>query len=77
MSQSICRLCTRKVDVGSDYCVSHYRAYSQLQKKYPEWKSAYENISWERYLETIMELKEIGDLAKALAAEELRRSKAR
>ena len=72
MNQLTCSLCNRKAEVDTDYCISHNRAYSQLQKKYPEWKSAFENISWERYLETIKELKEIGDLAKAVATEELR-----
>ena len=69
---SACRLCTRPSSGERGYCKNHEKAFVQLQSKYPEWKVAFENISWERYLETIIRLKESGELAKAVAKEELR-----
>ncbi len=68
----ICRLCKRLTAGESVYCTYHDKAYIQIKNKYPDWKYAFANMSWERYLETIIGLKEIGDLAKAVATEELR-----
>jgi hypothetical protein len=76
MTNTTCSICEKEVENQGMYCPGHARAYSLILRKYPEWKSAYEDISWERYLERILTLKETGDLAKAVAAEELRRYKA-
>jgi len=76
MIKNTCPICEKEAESQSIYCTGHAKAYSQIERKFPEWKSAYEDISWERYLERILVLKETGDLAKAVAAEELRRHKA-
>jgi len=67
-----CRLCRRTKIVDKYYCVYHYRAFSQIEARYPDWRHAFENMSWERYLETIIQLNETGDFAKEVAREELR-----
>jgi hypothetical protein len=72
MSSRLCRLCSRPSRSERGYCKKHDMAYQEVQRKYSDWKLAYENISWERYLETIKGLKETGDLAKTVADEELR-----
>jgi len=76
MINNTCPICEKKAESQNIYCSGHARAYSQIERKYPEWNSAYEDISWERYLERILALKETGDLAKAVATEELRRHRA-
>lgn len=74
MSGGHCALCSKpRASHSSGYCAIHERALSKLKEKYHSWQVAYENISWERYLETIIGLMETGDLAKAVAVEELRK----
>jgi hypothetical protein len=73
MTDTTCVICEKEVANQGMYCAGHAKAHSQIERKYLEWKLAYEDISWERYLERILTLKETGDLAKAVAAEELRR----
>ena len=67
-----CKLCKRTKMTGKSYCSYHNRALSEIEAKYTDWKSAFENMSWERYLETIIRLNETGDFAKEVAREELR-----
>jgi hypothetical protein len=67
-----CRLCERTKIAGKSYCSYHYRAFSEIEARYADWRSAFENMSWERYLETIIRLNETGDFAKEVAREELR-----
>jgi len=76
MTSQKCTLCTRMSASEKGYCKKHLRAYTQILSKFPNWKIAYEEISWERYLETINRLYETGDLAKAVAIAELRQMKA-
>lgn len=70
--KNLCKLCKRASASNEGYCTYHYRGYSQIIAKYVEWKFAYEDISWERYLETIAGRIEIGDLAKAVVVDLLR-----
>jgi hypothetical protein len=67
-----CTLCKKDAQGESSYCKNHNEALIEIRKAYPKWCYALENISWERYLETIIRLKETGELAKAVAVEELR-----
>ncbi len=67
-----CSLCKRTKILDKTYCSYHYRAFSEIEASYPDWRSAFENMSWERYLETIIRLNETGDFAKEVAREELR-----
>jgi hypothetical protein len=71
-----CNLCKRpKAVPGQTYCVFHEAAYDEIRIKFQDWKSAYGQITWERYLETITRLKETGDWTKEVATLELRRFK--
>jgi len=74
MTKITCRLCGNTPD-NSGYCKAHKKAFLEIEKKYAEWVRAYDGIAWERYLETILRIVQTGDLAKAVAAEELRRHK--
>jgi hypothetical protein len=74
MTERTCNLCPRLVIAETPYCIYHKRALTLIKMKYQDWKYAFENISWERYLETILGLKETGEYAKAVARYELRLS---
>jgi hypothetical protein len=67
-----CRLCSKEVFNKAPYCKKHFTALTEIQKKYPDWQKAYENLSWERYLDTICKVKETGELAREVALKELR-----
>ena len=53
------------------YCIYHERAYSQVKYAYEKWQNAFGNMTWERYLERILELKETGEWAKQVARHQL------
>ena len=67
-----CRLCERKTVKDQPYCVFHEKAFREIKSRYQDWNYAFESMSWERYLETIIGLKEIGVWAAEVAKYELR-----
>ena len=67
-------MCKRKKVVGS-YCAFHQKAYAEIRAMYLRWNEAYGVLSWERYLETILSLKETGVWAAEVARLELQNSK--
>ncbi len=62
-----CPLCERVKISNGEYCLFHEAALSTVKQRYLEWKDAFGNISWERYLERIIGLKETGDSAREIA----------
>ncbi len=54
---------------GERYCRYHALAHSKIVEGFKDWVVAYGNISWERYLETILGLRETGDWAKQVAVD--------
>jgi len=69
-----CSLCERPLELETSYCNFHRIAYTEIKSRFSEWNTAFGNISWERYLETIIGLKETGDWAKEVATLELQQS---
>ncbi len=69
-----CSLCERPPVPDSSYCNFHRMAFTEIKSRFSEWNIAFGNISWERYLETIIGLKETGDWAKQVATLELQLS---
>ena len=69
MRQSLpkCELCERFSASGGKYCMLHETASIHVKEGFKEWQKAFGNISWERYLERILGLKETGDSAKEIA----------
>ena len=67
-----CSFCDKRLVAPSDYCIYHERAYSEVKSGFSGWVVAFENLSWERYLETIIGLKETGVWAAEVAKIELR-----
>jgi hypothetical protein len=70
-----CTLCQRQSLPSIPFCNYHERAHSELKSRYSEWVVAFGSISWERYLETLVGLKEIGVWAGEVARFELRQLK--
>jgi hypothetical protein len=68
---SHCQLCVRSA-MGEKYCKYHERAYYEIRLRFDGWRKAFQNISWERYLERISGLEETGDWAKQVARNELK-----
>lgn len=62
-----CALCDRLSDKNGVYCFLHGESLSQIREKFMRWQEAFGEMSWERYLERIIELKETGDQAKEVA----------
>jgi hypothetical protein len=60
-------VCTRDTATNKLYCVLHDAASNNLINGFERWKTAIGNISWERYLETILKLKETGESSKEVA----------
>ena len=53
-----CRICYR--NASNEFCGYHEQAYNELKKHYEVWCSAYGKITWKKYLERLLELKETG-----------------
>ena len=71
-----CELCERFSVSGGMYCILHETAKMNVKESFKEWQKAYGNISWERYLERILELVETGDSSKEIARHLLGRKSA-
>ena len=66
-----CSLCSRAAITKDSYCIMHAAALSSLRERFPDWQRAIGDISWERYLETILTVEETGDWVKQVAKNEL------
>ncbi|MCL4518758.1 MAG: hypothetical protein M1587_06125 [Thaumarchaeota archaeon] len=66
-----CALCER-IASEAEYCSYHEKAFSRLKLAFKKWNEAYANMSWERYLERILELEETGDWARQVAKHQLK-----
>jgi len=47
-----CKICNRETIDKNDYCKLHAKAYTNIIRKYEQWKKASE-ISWKEYLSEI------------------------
>lgn len=64
---SECDVCRRGALPLGRYCRIHDTALREIRKGFGLWEKAIANLSWERYLESISELKETGEASKELA----------
>ena len=69
-----CLLCPRAAISNNGYCTLHEAALSTVKKRFPDWQKALGDISWERYLERIIGLKETGDSSRDIARHLLSRT---
>ena len=53
----------------------HEKARSQIELGFKAWVEAFEILTWERYLERILELEETGEWAKDVARQLLTATK--
>ena len=68
-----CRICSRDAMKADEFCIFHVAALTRVKEHFSKWQEAYEDISWERYLERILDLKETGDSSKDIARHLLNR----
>jgi len=62
-----CELCERLSASSGKYCIFHETARIHVTECFQDWQKALGKISWERYLERILGLRETGDSAKEIA----------
>ncbi len=72
---STCAICQRVVS-SSPYCKYHAIALQSLRDGYSKWKSAYPEISWERYLDSVLKLEVTGQWTVEVARNKIRSKKA-
>lgn len=70
---SRCAICGRVGVKDEGFCIFHSSALANVKAKFSQWQEAYDDISWERYLERIFDLNETGDSSKEIARHLLRR----
>ena len=68
-----CKLCARRREKGSDYCLYHQRAHAELQRAYVRWKRALA-IERDEFLREISENPATGEWAREVAEDLLRES---
>ena len=68
---SRCAICHRRSIDNQNFCRYHRIANTRLVEGFEVWRRGIEELSWERYLETIIGLKEIGVWASEVAKFEL------
>lgn len=69
-----CEVCSRNRLHASLFCFLHDSAEIRVKEGFEMWKRAFDNMSWERYLDSILELRGTGDSSKEIARHLLRRS---
>jgi len=63
-----CKVCSRQAQpqAQDSYCELHQKAYENLQKKFEDWKKAY-NVEWKNYLKEVARNPLTGMWAKEVA----------
>lgn len=67
-----CPLCKKEIEKAQEpYCRNHSKAKKELKKGYEAWLKAYGSLSWDDYLQKILDLEGIvGDYVKEIAQHE-------
>jgi len=63
-----CKICKREAQsqAQNSYCELHLRAYENLQRKFQDWKKAFD-IEWKNYLQEVAKNPLTGIWAKEVA----------
>ncbi len=56
-----CEVCRREAEADSSLCAFHKRAGESLRSEYKSWSEAYGELTWEEYLDRIIENGETGE----------------
>jgi hypothetical protein len=70
MTTHKCAACHRQVSSGI-YCLEHNKAFESLNKHYKSWMDAYDDVSWQDFLNNILGRNETGKWVKEVIAIEL------
>lgn len=66
-----CFACARKAST-SKYCSYHAQAFNNLKEQYTTWVHAYDTISWNDFLNKLLQLNETGSWVKDVIIVELK-----
>ena len=67
-----CPICKKDMEnLHEQYCMNHSKAKNELKKGYEAWLKAYGSLSWDDYLQKILNLEGlVGDFVKEIAQHE-------
>jgi hypothetical protein len=71
--QKKCSACSRKVLTRKKYCFYHSQALDDIMEHYKKWVHVYEIISWNDFLNKLLNMNETGSWIKEVIAVELKR----
>ena len=70
--QKNCCACSRKVLATKKYCIYHSQALDDIKGHYTKWVYAYGIISWNDFLNRLLDMNETGSWIKEVISVELR-----
>ena len=62
-----CKVCDRNALLGNAYCESHGAARTKLEDGFRDWQRAFVEITWERYLDRVLALRQTGAWVREVA----------
>ena len=62
-----CVICEKERGSNVQFCEYHNIAYYKIEQNYGYWKEAYDELSWEAYLELLIDNSENGVWVKEVA----------
>ena len=67
-----CPICKKDIEnLQEKYCKNHSKAKKELKKGYEAWLKAYSSLSWDDYLQKILNLESlVGDFVREIAQHE-------
>ena len=71
--QRRCPACSRKVLVRKKYCFYHSQALDDIKEYYKKWVYAYGDISFNTFLNKLLNMNEVGSWIKELIVVELKK----
>ena len=67
-----CPICKKDMEnLHEQYCMNHSKAKKELEKGYEAWLKAYGSLSWDDYLQKILDLEGlVGDFVREITQHE-------
>jgi hypothetical protein len=71
--QKDCRACPRKVPTTKKYCSYHSQALDDIKEHYMKWVHAHGHVSWNDFLDRLLNMNETGSWIKEVISVELKK----
>jgi hypothetical protein len=71
--QKDCCACSRKVSTTKRYCSYHSQALDHIKEHYMKWVHAYGLVSWNDFLNRLLNMNETGSWIKEVISVELKK----